>query len=241
MDMKRWNRCLLALVALLLILAIIATANIIIKQYSTEKMEFGNWSDWVSSLSTFGTLLVAAMAYRKAPDWINQRKNDAGFDVAQNVMLDDITNLYKHLNDAALIIVDLEINFDLMSDNPQEFLTVDDCDKNLEVFKTARGLPSQIKQKLIRLSKLGWNLDNELGKELEKIFDLYQSFYSRYNRLWRQQKRFVLNESNETDKIHCEKSMKMITALKEITNKFNARYISFDLKHKNFTQYFHVK
>lgn len=74
--MKRWNRCLLALVALLLILAIIATINIITKQYSTEKMQFGSWSDWFNTAGTLGTFAIAAMAYRKAPDWIKQRKHE---------------------------------------------------------------------------------------------------------------------------------------------------------------------
>lgn len=58
-------------------------------------MEIGSISDWVSSLSTFGTLVIAGMAYRKAPDWFSQRSHTKGFDKAENI-LSTIDSFYRH-------------------------------------------------------------------------------------------------------------------------------------------------
>lgn len=93
--MKCWNRALLALVVLFLILAIIATVNIIIKQYSTEKMVFGSWSDWFNTAGTLGTFAIAAMAYRKAPDWFKQKTSETALMLAIKLR-DDIELCVKN-------------------------------------------------------------------------------------------------------------------------------------------------
>ncbi|WP_157037505.1 hypothetical protein [Erwinia piriflorinigrans] len=46
-------------------------------------MEWGSVSDWISSLSSFGTLAVAYMAYKAAPDWINRKNIEDGSKIAQ--------------------------------------------------------------------------------------------------------------------------------------------------------------
>lgn len=45
-------------------------------------MEYGSLSDWVSSLSTLGTFVIAAMAYKAAPDWISKKEHDLIFEIA---------------------------------------------------------------------------------------------------------------------------------------------------------------
>ncbi|MDS0826516.1 hypothetical protein [Serratia marcescens] len=49
-------------------------------------MELGSLTDWISSLSTAGTLLVAYMAYKKAPDWISTKRNESGFEHVTSMM-----------------------------------------------------------------------------------------------------------------------------------------------------------
>ncbi|HEP1044910.1 TPA: hypothetical protein ACGD5E_004057 [Serratia marcescens] len=48
-------------------------------------MEIGSISDWLSSLSTFGTLVIAGMAYRKAPDWFESKHNEVRFEYAMSI------------------------------------------------------------------------------------------------------------------------------------------------------------
>lgn len=49
-------------------------------------MELGSLTDCISSLSTAGTLLVAYMAYKKAPDWISTKRNESGFEHVISIM-----------------------------------------------------------------------------------------------------------------------------------------------------------
>lgn len=49
-------------------------------------MEIGSISDWVSSLSTFGTLVIAGMAYRKAPDWFESKRNETSYEHAIKII-----------------------------------------------------------------------------------------------------------------------------------------------------------
>lgn len=49
-------------------------------------MEIGSISDWLSSLSTFGTLVIAGMAYRKAPDWFESKRNETSYDHAKKII-----------------------------------------------------------------------------------------------------------------------------------------------------------
>lgn len=39
-------------------------------------MEYGSLSDWVSSLCSFGTLIIAYKAYKAAPKWISKKENE---------------------------------------------------------------------------------------------------------------------------------------------------------------------
>ncbi|MGS1414164.1 hypothetical protein [Serratia marcescens] len=56
-------------------------------------MEIGSISDWVSSLSTFGTLVIAGMAYRKAPEWMAQKHYDVVSKVIEEAVYEDLRKL----------------------------------------------------------------------------------------------------------------------------------------------------
>lgn len=59
-------------------------------------------TDWISSLSTAGTLLVAYMAYKKAPEWMAQKHYDVVSKVIEEAVYEDLRKLsslsyqYKH-------------------------------------------------------------------------------------------------------------------------------------------------
>lgn len=54
------------------------------------KMEIGSISDWVSSLSTLGTLYVAAVALRKAPEWLDQKKYNIAHEIIENSIYNNL-------------------------------------------------------------------------------------------------------------------------------------------------------
>lgn len=75
-------------------LMFIATVGIIY-HYKKECFEWGNVSDWLSSLSTFGTLLVAYGAFIKAPDWLLQKRYEVASHIINETIFKDLPKLCK--------------------------------------------------------------------------------------------------------------------------------------------------
>lgn len=75
-------------------LAFIASVGIIY-YYNKDNFEWGNVSDWLSSLSTFGTLLVAYGAFIKAPDWLLQKRYEVASYIINETIFNDLPKLSK--------------------------------------------------------------------------------------------------------------------------------------------------
>jgi len=107
--MKLANRIITCLVIVLLTLIVLLLIGVIFYN-SDKKMELGSLSDWISSLSTAGTLLIAYMAYRKAPDWFESKNNEARYDHALKLMtlLDESVGKLNTVYIDVLVITDRE-------------------------------------------------------------------------------------------------------------------------------------
>ncbi|MCP6669574.1 hypothetical protein NL517_29730, partial [Klebsiella pneumoniae] len=68
--------------------------------FSSILYEMENFPDWLSSISTFGTLVVAYSAYKKAPEWISQRMHEDAFSLAKKIILDDYPSLKEKIDNA---------------------------------------------------------------------------------------------------------------------------------------------
>ncbi|AIR61777.1 hypothetical protein LH23_14280 [Cedecea neteri] len=68
------------LVALIIIAVVIVfiILGLLIIFPSKDAYSFSNITDILSALSTFGTLVVAYMAYKAAPDWLQNKKKEEG-------------------------------------------------------------------------------------------------------------------------------------------------------------------
>lgn len=84
MYVKKWNCYLLTTVLILLIVSILVLTKILFSNF--KSFEWGSVSDWFSCFSTIITTFIAYRAYREAPKWINQKQNDAGFDIVTTLM-----------------------------------------------------------------------------------------------------------------------------------------------------------
>lgn len=90
--MKWTNRVITGLVILLLTLLVLLLLSTL--YYSTDKkMELGSLTDWISSLSTAATLVVACMAYKKAPEWMAQKHYDIVSKVIEEAIYVDLRKL----------------------------------------------------------------------------------------------------------------------------------------------------
>ncbi len=92
-DIKvKWtNRIIIGLVISLL-LAVLLLLISILCGFDTKMI-----TDWISSLSTAGTLFVAYMAYKKAPDWFESKHNEVRFEYAMKV-IEQFENTYLQLD-----------------------------------------------------------------------------------------------------------------------------------------------
>lgn len=77
MDYKKLNMALVITVIILLAVATFAFLKVLFSD--SNALEWGSVSDFISSISTFGTLLIAFFAYKAAPQWIQQKRNEEGF------------------------------------------------------------------------------------------------------------------------------------------------------------------
>lgn len=90
--MKWTNRIITGLVIVLLSLLVLLLIGVVF--YNTDKkMEIGSLTDWISSLSTAGTLVVACMAYKKAPEWMAQKHYDIVSKVIEEAIYEDLRKL----------------------------------------------------------------------------------------------------------------------------------------------------
>lgn len=65
----KWTNRIISGLVISLLLAVLILLITILCGFDTKMI-----TDWISSLSTAGTLLVAYMAYKKAPDWISTKE-----------------------------------------------------------------------------------------------------------------------------------------------------------------------
>ncbi|MBN9706712.1 hypothetical protein JR904_24540 [Enterobacter roggenkampii] len=86
MDYKKVNLTLLILVIVLSFFLICFILKALF--FGNDKFEWGSFTDWISSLSTFLTLVVAWKAYKAAPQWIKEKQKDEGFNHVKTIMSD---------------------------------------------------------------------------------------------------------------------------------------------------------
>ncbi|MDD7993783.1 hypothetical protein [Kosakonia radicincitans] len=81
-------------------------------------MEFGSLTDWISSLSTFFTLVVAWKAYKAAPQWIKEKQNEEGFNHIKTLMseYDEIVSTIIRLHSEILTIKRNDKQYNILAD-----------------------------------------------------------------------------------------------------------------------------
>ncbi|MEN3754868.1 hypothetical protein ABC733_26070 [Mangrovibacter sp. SLW1] len=114
--------------------AIIAFANVLLEQYVGHVMELGSISDWLSSLSTFGTLVVAYMAYKKAPEWMSQKRYDIVHSIINDLIYTSMVDLAN--KDFHLMVKLKHFASDLQSCLNGDKIALNSLDENFDYFET---------------------------------------------------------------------------------------------------------
>lgn len=152
-------------IGILLVLSLWLVVNAALKG-TTNHFDFGSLSDWVSSLSTFGTLVVAYMAYKAVPDWIKRKNVEDGSSIAIKLICKDINNAETEINrvsnclNSMIKLVKSRNGFYAKRKNDVMITTF-----HKSMVKLA-DLSDEINASLVELHRFGWNLKDEYNEDL---------------------------------------------------------------------------
>lgn len=237
MKFKYWKPIVFIISSVILFIEVV----ILIYDINDGKIEWGNVSDWLSSLSTFGTLLIAYAAYVKAPDWIKQRKHETAFDLAQKVMIHDILELSKLMNIVSLNSSNLEWKFDILSTDPKDFVTIQECEESLRILDDFFITPTTIDTDISKLKKLGWHIDENAKKDLQILSNKYYKTLLHYRALWNELNKYITHEQKYTpDRIQAM-CLDRIKSINNTNETFNKTKESFENRFDTFDLYFTIK
>ncbi|HID9395460.1 TPA: hypothetical protein ACXIY6_003750 [Serratia marcescens] len=227
------NRVIIGLVLALLILLICTF-------YSSmeTKMELGSLSDWISSLSTAGTLLVAYMAYKKAPKWLNQRMHEDALTMATSLLFDDYTNLNRKIIQSSVIIEHIKLMNEFVSDNFRDFITVDECERYLSMLDDTDIIPTKINDKVRNLKKLGWCIKEPVHKNNNELLNSYTTINKSFMVLCISLKKLITEEDENSAKTHYNMFLKGIERFDDSTMKFKTLYDELQSRHSKIPDYF---
>ncbi|WP_226569303.1 hypothetical protein [Mangrovibacter yixingensis] len=134
---KKFNYILVSLVVVLLLVAIVAFANVLLIQYTGHAMEFGSVSDWVSAGSNVVMACAAAYAAYQAKNWFRSKSQQFAFDKS--------ADFFSKLDD---VVYEYDIIF-------QEFRVVNQfIDEPVESFKKIINTIDSLETELIEINKM---------------------------------------------------------------------------------------
>ncbi|WP_430689148.1 hypothetical protein [Klebsiella quasipneumoniae] len=239
MELKIYNRIILAVSMVLLCSCVFIICYSI--KFNGVKIEFDGISDWISSLSTFGTLVVAYSAYKKAPEWLNQRMHEDAFFLAKKLMLDDYPLLKRKVDKAGALVSYNDAQLDMIGDDFKLFMSVDDCDKALSVFHDLQYTPSQIKINLESLSKLGGSIRSEILIINEKMDAHYKAMNKAYVMAYTAIRTIVANPEGEYRAIYSKSIESSFKKFAKHEEQFDLLYDEIRKMHKKIPDYFNIE
>ncbi|PWW04969.1 hypothetical protein [Mangrovibacter plantisponsor] len=177
------NRILIGLIIVLLLMAVITFANVLLNQYAGHVMELGSVSDWLSSLSTFGTLIVAGMAYKKAPEWISQKRYDIVHSIIDDLIYTSMVDLAN--KDFHLMVKLTHFTSDLQSCLNEDRTALNSLDENFHYFETRffefTNLSYSIVGKFNSVKRYNYSLNTaseDIQAKINSRNDWYRQYYT---------------------------------------------------------------
>lgn len=175
-KLKTWQIAIITISTFILALEMIAIINIIRDNY---KLELLNVSDWIGSLSTFSTLIIALIAFTKAPDWIKQKHYEVAYQVIEETVYEDFEKIGKLSRIYRTHFIN--VNNLLRQKLNNEKYELKGLDKNLELlldsYDKIFDFSRLIQKKLLSVKRIGYELTpyaNEVIGELTYAVQHYE-------------------------------------------------------------------
>ncbi|MFN2992220.1 hypothetical protein [Serratia plymuthica] len=198
-------------------------------------------SDWVSSLSTAGTLVVAYMAYKKAPEWLNQKMHEDALSIAKKLIFDDYPSINKVVWKAGGRIHYFTTLYDFISDDLGKLINSDECDDNLSIFHDIPNIPITIRDTFSNLTKLGWNVTQEITEINNKIEIHYKGIHKHYVMTWIGIKKILSEEKPHVKEAYLKTLSKNLESFQYHEKEFDLYYEKLQRSYKRIPHYFNIE
>jgi len=231
-----------AIVAILIFVAVYIVSVVAAYKFKNGNMDWGNASDILSSLSTFGTFLVAFGAFLKAPDWIKQRKYEDGFALGRELITETIPTLCSKIDSATVDTYVVKEDIDLISESVTEITTQPIYEKNLQILK-AGNLSLLAPMELIRkLRRFGWHIEPDAHTLIKEMIKQAQQIRRIHNRIWIQIRKCHNDPAyDKGEATSYSELIKLMDRLTVVHGKFMALGSKFDGLYSDVDDYFKVK
>lgn len=232
-----------AIVAILIFVAVYIVCVMTAYKFKNGNMDLGNASDILSSLSTFGTFLVAFGAFLKAPDWIKQRKHEAGFALGRELILEKIPLLFSRIEIASNGIYDLRMGIDpeVMQFKITEITTKSMCESNLKIFRENDFSLLRIIELVDKLPRFGWSPKSDTDTQIKNIIKQAQKIRKIHTRLWVKIK--IHNEETNPNQqfiFNNDEIIRLIDRFSIAHDEFRDMYSSFNKLYTDVDKYFDI-
>jgi hypothetical protein len=207
MKLKYWKHTLVGLVAVMFFLALLTLFRILFLE--SMKFQWGSVSDWFSSLISLGALIVAYMAYKSAPDWLNRKNIETGSEFASDFINARVENALNEI-DKVKVFLDELIK---VANSKRVFYSRGTGSEDIARFNSAMSNVTKnsrdLNCSLLKLHRLGWNLKNEFNEGLIDYFiseDVIDSYRADISDLYELLMAFELNLIEQSEEVDFEKS-----------------------------------
>lgn len=142
---------------------------------ATQK-DIGNLSDWISSLSTFGTFIIAYVAFKKAPNWIKSKNNEIAHNKASEFFSEFMISYSKKIATLFYLIEPFsELPKSLSVKTYYNSNIAAQCLQNqLDLIKETKETSSLLYQYIIYFNTYGWKFTKETDKKITILYQLYK-------------------------------------------------------------------
>ncbi|MEI7342238.1 hypothetical protein WCT87_12220 [Pectobacterium brasiliense] len=172
--MKWINRTLISTVIVLLIVTVAVLVAVLGFYTTGGKMEVGSWADWVSATANIVMAGAAFYAALNAKDWINEKKADKAFELAEILVSEKIPATINQLTqiDSCVQVINSYVSFKENSN-----LLIENIDMVLNNYK-------KHVNKLFEHIESIYTLENKLahhGWKLKKEFEIDSNKLGHYS------------------------------------------------------------
>lgn len=208
LNIRKYNLILINTVLLLFLVGLLVGLKIL---FTGNNIFGGSITDWISALSTAGTLGVAYAAYRKAPEWMAQKHYDIAFSIIENAVFKDLAKVRSsslHLKSKILRLAKITSEA-VKSDKETPQLIIDEMvgsiETNLEEFHQSSYL---IINQLKSLTRTNY----DVTEYTQNIIRTLQQTAEEYNIIYNQ----LYMAVGEADALYCADNIVIDTFKKDL-------------------------